>query len=441
MAKFKKDHSYHFFVQTQKVKVDNVDYHRSLSVIAMQGQVFAEIEKEKNEMANALMELIRVPAIAPENGGDGESKKAEKLVRMLRPIGFDKIERFDAEDKRVLSGKRPNVIAYCYGKSKTEKLWIITHLDVVPPGEESLWTFSKPFEPRIHKERIYGRGSEDNGQSMIASIFAVKALKKSGIKPRRTVALAFVADEELGSKYGIQHLIKQGLFQEEDLIVVPDGGNEKGSFIEIAEKSALGFRVRTIGKQTHASMPDSGLNAHRIGMEYALTLDKLLHKKYSLKDKYFDPPESTFEPTKKDRNVDAVNIIPGEDIAYFDCRILPSHDIEEILKDIHGLAEKFRKKTGATIKIEVLHKSTAPKPTDVNARIVTMLTEAIRNVRKVKPKVGGIGGGTCAAFFRRINVPAVVWSTVDDMAHQPDEYAKIENLVNDAKVFVSLALA
>jgi succinyl-diaminopimelate desuccinylase len=403
--------------------------------------IFSEIERQKNEMAQTLMELIRVPAIAPENNGEGELRKTEKLVQILEVVGFDKIEHFDAEDERVPSKKRPNVVAYCYGENKAEKLWIISHLDVVPPGEESLWTITKPFEPTIKEERIYGRGSEDNGQSMVASIFAVKALKNLCIRPKRTVALAFVADEEQGSMYGIQHLIKQGLFNKDDLIVVPDGGNENGSLIEIAEKSALWFRVRTIGKQTHASRPDKGLNAHRIGMEYALALDKMLHAKYSLKDEYFDPPESTFEPTKKDKNVDAVNIVPGEDITCFDCRVLPNYDIEEMLNEIHGLAEEFEKKTGAIIKIEVLQKSVAPRPTDASAKIVSMLTEAIKKLRGVEPKVGGIGGGTCAAFFRKIDVPAVVWCSIDETAHQPNEYAKIENLANDAKIFAFLAIS
>ena len=408
--------------------------------MSMQYQsIFSEIERQKNEMAQTLMELIRVPAIAPENNGEGELRKTEKLIQMLEVVGFDKIEHFDAEDERVPSKKRPNVIAYCYGENKAEKLWIISHLDVVPPGEESLWTITKPFEPTILEERIYGRGSEDNGQSMVASIFAVKALKNLGIRPKRTVALAFVSDEEQGSKYGIQHLIMQGLFKKDDLIVVPDGGNENGSLIEIAEKSALWFRTRTIGKQTHASRPDKGLNAHRIGMEYALALDKMLHAKYSLKDEYFDPPESTFEPTKKDKNVDAVNIVPGEDITCFDCRVLPNYNIEEMLNDIHGLAEEFEKKTGAMIKIEILHKTVAPRPTDASAKIVSMLTEAIKKLRGVEPKVGGIGGGTCAAFFRKIDVPAVVWITIDETAHQPNEYTKIENIVNDAKIFAFVA--
>jgi succinyl-diaminopimelate desuccinylase len=403
--------------------------------------IFSEIERHKNRMAQALMEIIRIPAIAPENLGEGELRKAEKLTHILEAIGFDEIKRFDAEDERVPSKKRPNIIAYYYGENKAEKLWIITHLDVVPPGEDSLWTITKPFEPTIKEEQIYGRGSEDNGQSMIASIFAIEALKNLSIRPKRTVALAFVADEEQGSKYGIQHLIKQGLFNKDDLIVVPDGGNENGSFIEIAEKSALWLRVRTIGRQAHASRPDKGLNAHRIGMEYALALDKMLHAKYSLKDEYFDPPESTFEPTKKDKNVDAVNIVPGEDITCFDCRVLPNYDIEEVLNDIHGLAEEFEKKTGAIIKIEVLQKSVAPKPTDANSKIVIMLKEAIKQVREVEPKIGGIGGGTCAAFFRKIGVPAVVWCTIDETAHQPNEYAKIENLANDAKIYAFLTIS
>jgi succinyl-diaminopimelate desuccinylase len=404
-------------------------------------EVFSQIDKQKDEMIRDLMELIRIPAIGPENGGEGETQKAEKLTQMLKPIGFDKIERYDTDDPRVPAEKRPNIVAYCNGENTDERLWIITHLDIVPPGEESLWTVTKPYEPIVKDGRVYGRGSEDNMHSMIASIFAVKALKTLDVKPKRTVALAFVSDEEQGSKYGIQHLIKRGIFNKNDLIVVPDSGREDGSFIEIAEKSSIWFRIRTIGKQAHASMPHKGLNAHRIGMEYALALDTFLHEKYSARDDYFDPPESTIEPTKKDKNVDAINIVPGEDLAYFDCRILPKYDIEKMLMDIQQLAKEFERKTGAEIKIEIQSKNTAPEPTDANSKIVLMLKEAIKNTRGVTPKVGGVGGGTCAAYFREAGFPAVVWSTIDEVAHQPDEYTKIENLINDAKTYAFLAIA
>jgi len=404
-------------------------------------EIFSQITKQKDEMVQALMELVRIPAIGPENGGEGENLKAEKLIQMLKTVGFDKIERYDADDERVPAKKRPNIVAYYNGENTDERLWIITHLDIVPPGEESLWAITKPYEPIVKDGRVYGRGSEDNMHSMIASIFAVKTLKSLGIRPKRTLALAFVSDEEQGSKYGIQHLIKMKLFKENDLIIVPDSGREDGSFIEVAEKSSIWFRIRTIGKQTHASMPHKGLNAHRIGMEYALALDKLLHEKYSARDSYFDPPRSTIEPTKKDKNVDAINIVPGEDSVYFDCRVLPRYDIEKILLDIQQLAREFEKRTGAEIKIEVQSKNKAPKPTDANSKIVLMLEEALKKTKGVTPIVGGIGGGTCAAYFREAGLPAVVWSTIDEVAHQPDEYTKIENLISDTKTYAFLAVA
>lgn len=405
----------------------------------LERRISLEAEKLESEMAQTLMKLIRIPAIAPENGGGGESEKAEELANTVQAIGFDKIERYDSPDERVSSGMRPNIVASYNPKGFEERLWIVTHMDIVPAGEKALWKITQPFNPIIKNGKIYGRGAEDNMQSMIASIFAVKILKNLRINPKRSIAIALVADEEQGSKHGIQYLIAKKLFRKNDLVIVPDSGNEKGSFIEIAEKSSIWFRIRTRGQQAHASRPDKGLNAHRVGMQYATALDKFLHEKYPLRDKTFDPPCSTIEPTKKEKNVDAVNIIPGEDLVYFDCRILPSIDLKTVLNDINTLAREFEQKTKAKIRIEIVSQNIAPKPTDCDAKIVSLLEQTIRKMKKVQPTVGGIGGGTCAAFFRRAGIPAVVWSTIDETAHQPDEYAKIRNMVNDTKVFAALA--
>ena len=401
--------------------------------------VLAKIEGLKDQMTNMLSQLIRIPAIGPENGGEGELKKAEELTKILHSIGFDKIERNDALDPRVPSGKRPNILAYYYGENKTETLWIVTHMDIVPAGEESLWTMTKPFEPLVKDGKLFGRGSEDNMQPLVGSIYAVKALKDLNIKPKRTIALALVSDEEHGSDYGIKHLIKQQIFHKNDLVIVPDGGNETGDFIEVAEKTILWIKITTSGKQIHASTPDKGLNAHRVGIEYATSLDKLLHEKYSMHDELFDPPVSTFEPTRKDRNVEAVNIIPGEDVTYFDFRILPNYDAEKVLADAYALAHDKENRTGVKIKIEKVQETIAPKPTSPDAPIAVMLKETLEKTRGFKTRIGGIGGGTCAAYFRKADIPAVVWCTVDEVAHQPNEYAKIRNLVDDAKIFALMA--
>ncbi len=401
--------------------------------------LFQQVEKLKPEMVNILMQLIRIPAIGPESGGEGEEKKAQALMQILSDVGFDKIDRYDAADPRVPSGIRPNIVAYLNGETNAPRLWIVTHLDVVPPGDEALWTITKPFEPLLKDDTVYGRGSEDNGQSVVASIYAAKALKQLGVKPKRTLVLAFVADEEQGSIMGIQHLISQGIFRKDDLILVPDSGNPQCDFIEVAEKSILWFKITTFGKQTHASLPGKGLNAHRIGMQVALSLDSMLHSKYNLKNDYFSVPTSTFEPTRKDRNVEAINIVPGEDNVYFDCRIIPDYNVEEVLSDIYSVTQGYESKTGAKINVEVIQKQVSPQLMNANTAVIELLKKTLKQAKNIEATVGGIGGGTCAAFFRKHGIQAVVLSTIDEVAHQYNEYSKVQNLVQDAKIFALLA--
>lgn len=409
-------------------------------------RVSQEIENLRNDMVETLVELIKIPAISPNYGYEGEYDKAQKLLEIIKDWPFDKVEVYNAPDERAKNGVRPNILAYYYGENGEEspRLWILTHLDVVPPGDPSKWTVTEPFKPVVKEGKVYGRGSEDNGQSLVASLYAVRAMMNLGIRPKRTIVLAFVSDEETGSKYGIEWLMKEHpeLFKENDLVLVPDGGNEDGTFIEVAEKSILWFRVKVRGKQVHASMPDKGLNAHRVALDYAYHLDKLLHERYSEKDELFDPPESTFEPTMVNGPADSPNIAPGEHEIVFDCRILPKYSIDEILSDAEKLAEevkvKYSKEIGGEvlpeINVEVIQRLDAPEPTDPNSEIVKLLQTALKELRRKDAKVGGIGGGTFAAYFRKLGIPAVVWATLDEMAHQPNEYAKIDNMVEDAKV-------
>jgi len=415
-------------------------------------KVSKEVESLRDEMVNTLVELIKIPAISPDYGYEGEYDKAQKLLEIIKDWPFDKVEIYNAPDERAKNGVRPNILAYYYGEKgeESERLWILTHLDVVPPGDLSKWTVTEPFKPLVKDGKVYGRGAEDNGQSLVASLYAVKALMNLGIRPKRTIILAFVSDEETGSKYGIGWLMKEHpeLFKKDDLVLVPDGGNEDGTFIEVAEKSILWFKLKVKGKQVHASMPDMGLNAHRVALDLAYNLDKRLHEKYDKKDELFYPPESTFEPTMVKNPADSPNIAPGEHEVVFDCRVLPDYSLDEVLNDVKVLAEevkgKYRKeiegKVLPEIEVEVLQRLDAPEPTDPNSKIVLLLKEAIKKLRGKEAIVGGIGGGTFAAFFRRLGVPAVVWATLDETAHQPNEYAKIDNMVEDAKVMAALAL-
>jgi len=396
------------------------------------------VESLRDSMVEALIGIASIEAIGPENGGEGELEKAKYIEGLLRDMGIPEVERFDARDDRVPSGIRPNLIAKIPGRDD-RTLWIVSHMDVVPPGDLSQWD-TDPFKPVVRDGKVYGRGTEDDGQGIVSSLFAAKAILDEGIEPNLSLGLAIVSDEETGNRYGIEHLISQGLFAEDDLVVVPDAGNPEGTMIEVAEKGILGLRVAVKGRQTHASTPHRGLNAHRIGMELALQLDRALHAVFGEFDPIFDPPSSTFEPTKREPNVENVNTIPGRDVFYFDCRVLPRYDLNEVIRVARDVAKAFESAYGAKIDVEPVAKMDAAPPTDPNSEVVRRLREAIRLARGVEARPMGIGGGTCAAAFRAAGLQAAVWMTTDETAHQPNEYCRIDNLVGDAKVFAILPI-
>ena len=391
------------------------------------------VEEFRDEIVKTLCDLIEIKAIAPEFGGDGEFKKAEYLMKHLE--GFDVVERYDVRDDRVSDGLRPNIVAKVKGVLE-KTIWIVTHLDVVPEGDEKLWE-TPPFKAVVRNGKIFGRGAEDNGQSIVSSLYAAKAIVESGLTPKYTLGLVYVSDEEAGSNYGIKHLLKQKIFNKEDMFVIPDIGTPKGDGIEIAEKSILWLKFIVHGKQSHASMP-SGLNASRRAMEFILDLDKKLHLKFNARNELFVPPYSTFEPTKREKNVDNINTIPGLDVSYMDCRIIPDYDVEDVLDYIEDIRSFHQMRDNSKIEIEVVQKFSSP-PTPESATIIEKLSGAIEELRGFKPGVFGIGGNTCASFFRKSGfIETAAWCTADGVAHQANEYCVINNMVEDAKVFAIL---
>ncbi len=375
-------------------------------------------------------------AIAPEGNGNGEVEKCNALEQWLRQNGFENIERFEAPDSRVSDGVRPSLVVTIPGVSDEYRTWVMAHLDVVPTGDLSLWK-TDPWKVQRDGDLLFGRGVEDNQQGLCSSIFAALYYLKNGIKPGHTIKLLFVADEENGSEYGIIWLLKnKNLFRKEDIILIPDGGDSEGRTIEIAEKNILWLSVHVIGKQTHGSRPDSGANACLAACDLSVRLHKL-ESIFNKKDELFEPNYSTFQPTKRAKNVDSINIIPGEDWFCMDCRILPCYPLKDVIAEIDKLCKAVEQEYGVKVEYTTPQKSESPA-TPVSAPVAQKLAAAIKKVHGIDAKFIGIGGGTVGAELRREGYNAVVWSTLDDMAHQPNEYCKISNLIKDAQTLAEL---
>ena len=410
----------------------------------MNGQLLQRIsdriKNSRNEIVQIQTELTSIPAIGPENGGDGEAKKTEHIKTLLNKLKIDSLEEVNAPDDRVSSGYRPNLFVKIKGRSSEKTVWIMSHTDVVPPGDRSLWE-TDPYQVVEKDGKLYGRGTEDNQQGFVSSYIAIKALQEENIVPEHDVGLAIVADEEVGSKYGIAYTLKTrpDIFTPNDLIIIPDAGDPEGIVIEVAEKSILWIKCETHGKQTHGSTPERGINAHKAAAHFIVKMNEL-YTVFRLKDPLFDPPISTFEPTKKEANVDNVNTIPGVDVCYFDCRILPPYSLKEVQKKITQWANEIEKKFGVTTKISYPQMEEAAPPTPKDAPVAVALKKAIHDVLGREAKTMGVGGGTVAAYFRKAGLPAVCWSNLDDTLHGPNEYCKIENAINDARVFAHVFL-
>jgi len=403
-------------------------------------RVSSRVDDLRNEAIEFMKAIIPIKALGPMNDGQGEMEKADFIKKYLHTIGIKDISEYSAPDPNVPGGLRPNIVAKIPGRKTDKTIWILAHTDVVPEGDLNKWD-TDPFEPVLKNGRIYGRGTEDNNQGLVSAVMAAKAFIDEGTQPEYSLGMAFVADEETGSAFGLQFLVDEHpeIFGKDDLIIVPDAGEPDSSMIEVAEKSIIWFKIKTQGKQVHASMPEKGINSFKAASHLIVELEKL-YSIYDKNDSVFDPPISTFEPTKKEANVPNVNTIPGDDVFYLDCRILPNYDIEEVKKTVRGMCDEVEKKFNVKIEFSSDQEEQAAPSTPVDAPVVNALKSAVKEVYKVDARPMGIGGGTVAAIFRRAGLNAAVWSTLDDLAHQPNEYCIVDNMMNDAKVFVHVCM-
>ena len=400
-------------------------------------RLFASLDSQADAVIRWQREMTARPALGPDNNGIGEDAKAAWLLEELARLGLSDIARHDCPDSRVPCGFRPNISARVPGKAE-RTLWIIGHMDVVPPGDDSLWS-SPPDELRVDGDLIYGRGVEDNQQAIATALLAADALLRQKLTPDVSLGLLFVADEETGMTYGLPHVLSAApyLIRPGDMILVPDMGNREGTMIEVAEKSLIWFRITVTGKQCHASTPEQGVNSLVAASACVLELERL-YRAFRNKNPLFSPPWSTFVPSKKEANVENINTLPGRDVFYLDCRVLPEYSLSDVEKEVRAIADEVAARYGAEITVEITHTEQSPAPTPEDAPVVLRLKRALEDLRGISPQICGVGGQTVAAPLRRKGLDTAVWATLMPNAHAPNECSCISATIADAKVVLAM---
>lgn len=403
----------------------------------MLNSLLSHLDTSASLVVHLQRHLTEIPALAPENKGDGEEQKAQWLKGYLEQELKLNVVTCDAPDARVSSGVRPNLITTIPGKTK-QTLWVISHMDVVPAGEDSLWE-TPPFTLTQEGDILIGRGVEDNQQGIVTSLLVAEALVKHNITPDIGLGIILVADEEAGMTHGLPYILKTmpHLIAKDDLIVVPDIGNSRGNMVQLAEKSVLWLKFTVNGKQCHASSPDEGKNSLVISSHCVIAL-KDLHTQFPACDEIFDPAHSTFVPTKKEANVENINTLPGKDVFYMDCRVLPCYFLEDVQQACTNIAKTVAQKFNADIHVEAVNVNPNVNATAASAPVVQKLCKALQADRSLTPKLCGSSGQTVATILRNNGYDAVAWSTLLDNAHQPNERSSIAFTIADARIIMRM---
>lgn len=383
--------------------------------------------------------IWRIPALGPENGGEGEWRKALALEQALADEhAFPAPERYDAADARVESGLRPNLLYRWPSDPGVPRIWFLVHLDVVPPGDTKGWS-SPPFEPTERGGRIYGRGTEDNGAGLVSVLAALMGLAALAPQKLKNCGLVLVADEEVSSRYGITHLLKQeDLFRRGDLFIVPDGGEPEGAEIEVAEKGLLWLKISVHGRQGHASRPDEARNAVLAASRLMLELTAL-EEHFSRRDPLFEPARSTLVPTMRMSDQNGINSIPAKDVFYLDCRILPGYELDTVLAEVEACCRRTAQATDTEIQLEIVDRTEASY-SDPGHPLIEGLKRTVEKMKGKAVRFVGAGGSTVAAYLRHAGYPAVVWSSICGTAHTVDEYMDRKLAKGDAAVLLDFLL-
>ncbi|HKO09725.1 MAG TPA: acetylornithine deacetylase/succinyl-diaminopimelate desuccinylase family protein, partial [Alphaproteobacteria bacterium] len=315
------------------------------------------------------------------------------------------------------------------------------------------WTVD-PFAGEVHQGRLYGRGASDMKGGLAASIVALEAILDEGIRFPGFLEISGTVDEESGGYGGVGYLAERGYFSRPrvDHVIIPEPLNVDR--ICIGHRGVWWAKIETHGRMAHGSMPFLGNCAVRhMGAVLERIEQSLIPR---LAQKHTRMPVVPEGAKRSSININSVHGGLGEDFEglpsplvpdscrmVIDRRYLIEEDPEEVRREIVDILETLKgERPGFSYSLsEVLH--FLPTLTDADAPVVRAVSAEIERVLG-RPATQVVSPGTydqkhvvrtghlksCIAYG-----PGIL-----DLAHQPDEYVLIEDMVSSAKVMAGAAL-
>lgn len=410
-------------------------------------RIFECVDALADEAIAFTSDLIRIPTVNPP--GEFYADCARLVGQVLARSGFE-VEYHAAEGRPEHTSAHPrvNVIGTRRGRAARPLVHLNGHFDVVPAGAG--WTVD-PFGGQVRGGRIWGRGACDMKAGLAAAIFAVEALRRADVELNGTVEISGTVDEESGGFAGVAWLAERGRISaaRTDFAIIPEPlGVDR---VCIGHRGVYWFEVETRGRTAHGSMPFEGVNAIA---HMSLVIDTMR--------RYLDPQlqaRITEMPVVPDGaryatlNINA--IAGGQPIdgiqtpcvadrcrAVFDRRFLIEESFDVVREEIGALLEGI-----AATRPEfdyALRDLLVVQPTETpgDSPVIAALDTAIQRVFDRPATLVASPGTYDQKHFARIaGVPNCVayGPGILDLAHQPDEYCEIDDLISATKV-IALAV-
>ena len=416
--------------------------------LKIRDQICRSVDEIGPEMISFLQELVRIPTVNPP--GENYIAGAECIGGKLKEFGYE--THYIAADglaEHTPQHPRVNVLGRMQGVKPRPTLHFNGHFDVVPVGDG--WTVD-PFGAMIRDGKLYGRGVSDQKAGIAASIFAIEAIRRAGVKLLGTVEQSGSVDEESGGFAGVAFLAQQGWIGKDktDYVIITEPTNVDR--VCLGHRGVYWFKVTTHGRIAHGSMPYLGVSAidHMAdflhGVTHALK-PELAKRKTAIP---VEPPGSRFASI----NVNAVfggqpeegtqtPCVADRSGAIFDRRFLSEETFDEVRGEIHAMLEDLRAKNPEfKYNIEdlmVVH----PVHTDESCELVQTISGSVETIFGSKPKLTASPGTYDQKHVVRIaNVDQCIayGPGILAQAHLPDEYCMVEDVVQSAKVMALTAM-
>ena len=376
----------------------------------------------KKELVDLTIRLVQTPT---ENPPGNEKGAVQLLKPFLSGMGF--------KIKTVLSPEgRWNLLAEKRWGKGGKTLIFNGHLDVVPSGKASQWRYP-PFQGKLVRGKIYGRGSSDMKSGIASFIHALSTIERSRIRLHQgAVILHLVSDEESHGHQGTGFLTRREGIQGDAALV----GEPTSLQPVIAQKGAFWIRIFTHGKSAHGSKPHLGVNAIEKMTELIRRLNSVpLEKEHPLLGK----------PTLSIGTIQGgtkINIVPDRCEIEVDRRMVPGEKKEDVLEALRQTLDSLQSEDPHfQYRIEEMDFA-EPSEVDPDEEIVRIGVEAIQKVTGKKPPLRGFSGFTDSRFYvNQLNIPTLIFGPGGvDQSHTTDESVEVDALVQAAHIYAMILM-